>query len=100
MNNEMIGIAGVFALTLFLFLLRHFYLSIGRRDKSGYVTPAPPGANKRESNSDSGTDDAWLLWTPETDQSDSSNRLHSELAEHGKRAERQGRSPLGWTSTD
>ena len=65
MNNDVIGIGGVFAFTLFLFLLRHFYLSIGRRDdKSRYVTPAAPRANKR-SNSDSGADDAWLLWMPD-----------------------------------
>jgi hypothetical protein len=92
-NNEVIGIGGVFALTLFLFLLRHFCLSIGRRDKSGYVTPAPPRANKK-SNTEPGKDDAWLLWTPETDQSDSTNRLHGELAERGKHAESKGSSPV------
>jgi hypothetical protein len=91
MSNETIGIVGVFAFTLFLFMLRHFYLSIRRRDKSRYVAPAAPGGNKR-SNSDSGTDDGWLLWTPETDQSDSSNRLHGELAERGKHAEKKGSS--------
>ena len=93
MNNEMIGIAGVFALTLFLLLLRHFYLSIGRRDKSGHATTALPLGNK-QSNSDPRTDDAWLLWTPETDQCNSSKRLDGELAERGKRAERKGISPL------
>jgi len=62
-NNEAIGIGCVFALTFFLFLLRHLYLSIGRRDKNSHVTPAPPPANEK-SNSDSGADNAWLLWTP------------------------------------
>ena len=65
MNNEAIGIGCVFALTFFLFLLRHLYLSIGQRDRSRQVTAAspPPPANEK-SNSGSGTDDAWLLWTP------------------------------------
>ena len=63
MNNEAIGIGCVFALTFFLFLLRHLYLSIGRRDRSRQVTAAPPPANEKL-NIDSGADNAWLLWTP------------------------------------
>jgi hypothetical protein len=92
-NNESIGIGSVFVLTLFLFLLRHFYLSIGRREKSRHVSPATPRANKK-SNTDSISDYAWLLWTPETDQTDSSNRLHGELAEPGEHPERKGSSLL------
>ncbi len=94
MNNEMIGIAGVFALTLFLFLLRHFYLSIGRRDKSRHVTPAGALTNKK-SNIDSRADDAWLLWTAESDQSDSPRSVHDELAKHRAQTEKKGGSPLG-----
>jgi hypothetical protein len=62
-NNDVIGIGGVFALTGFLFLLRHFFLSIGR-EKSRRVTPASPRANT-ESNRHSAADDGWLLWTPD-----------------------------------
>ena len=63
MSNEAIGIGCVFALTFFLFLLRHLYLSIGRRDHSRQVTPAPTAPGEKSS-SDSGADNAWLLWTP------------------------------------
>ena len=66
MNNEAIGIGCVFALTFFLFLLRHLYLSIGQRDKSRHVRPAAV-ANKNLN--DESADDAWLLW-PKIDDSD------------------------------
>ena len=34
MSNEVVGIIAVFPLTLILFVLRHFYLSIGHTNKS------------------------------------------------------------------
>jgi hypothetical protein len=92
-SNEAIGIDSVFALTFFLFLLRHLYLSIGRRDKSRHITPAPPAASEKSS-SDSGADNAWLLWTPEVDQSGASSRFRGELVESGRHTERKGSSPL------
>lgn len=93
MKSEMIGIAGVFVLTFFLFALRHFILTIGRANNSGHDTRPAPSRN-HELNKESGEDDAWLLWTPEPDQSDSSNRLNDELAERRTHAERKGSSPL------
>jgi hypothetical protein len=91
-NNEVIGIGGVFVLTLFLFLLRHVYLSIGQHGKSRHITPAAPLANNK-SDRDSGADDAWLLWSAEPDQTDSTNRSHNESAEHRGRAERKESFP-------
>jgi hypothetical protein len=74
-NNESIGIGSVFVLTLFLFLLRHFYLSIGRREKSRQVTPTTLGRNQKL-NKRAAEDDAWLLWTPDPDPpTDSSKRV-------------------------
>lgn len=64
MTNEMIGIAGVFALTLFLFVLRHCFHSFGRPNRSRYVNPTTPRRD-HESNTRSADDDAWLLWSPE-----------------------------------
>jgi hypothetical protein len=73
-SNQLIGIAGVFALTFFLFVLRHFYLSIGRTNKSRHVTPtAVP--QRHESNQTAESDD-WILWTADRDpQTDSSKRV-------------------------
>ena len=85
MNNEAIGIGCVFAVTFFLFLLRHLYLSIGQRDKSRQVSPAPV-ANK--SLNDHSADDAWLLWTARTEDSDlqvydDANELRSQAKGRG-----------------
>jgi hypothetical protein len=66
MNNEMIGIIGVFALTLFLFVLRHLYLSFGRANRSGRTAPAT-FRRDHELNIGSDDDDGWLLWSPERD---------------------------------
>ena len=74
MNNQVIGIAGVFAFTLVLFLLRHFCLSLGRRKKRRYGTPtALPG--NHEMHKKAVSDDAWLLWTEDPDKQGSSNRV-------------------------
>lgn len=64
--NQVIGIAGVFALTLFLLVLRHYFLSLGRVKRGGYVNPTAPSRNfelKRKAVED----DSWLLWTPDPD---------------------------------
>jgi hypothetical protein len=45
MSNQMIGIAGVFALTLFLLLLRHCLLLLGRPNRSRHVNPTAPRGN-------------------------------------------------------
>lgn len=89
MSNEAIGIGCVFALTFFLFMLRHLYLSIGRRDKSRQVRPAAV-ANKNLN--DESADDAWLLWTPKTDDSDSS--LFDDSSELRLQAKRRGGARL------
>jgi hypothetical protein len=39
MNDQLIGITGVFVVTVSLFLLRQFILSIGRPNRNRYVTP-------------------------------------------------------------
>jgi hypothetical protein len=65
MNNQLIGIAGVFALTFILLVLRHWFLSLGRPSRRRYVAPmALPG--RHESNTKTVEDDSWLLWTPDS----------------------------------
>jgi hypothetical protein len=66
MSNQLIGIAGVFALTFFLFVIRHWFLSLGRANRSRYVNPTTPRRD-RESDITSADDNAWLLWSPERD---------------------------------
>jgi hypothetical protein len=66
MNNQMIGITGVFALTFFLFVLRHFFLSLGRANKSRYVNPTAPRGTF-ELNRKAVEDDSWLLWSPDNE---------------------------------
>ena len=62
MSNQMIGITGVFALTLFLLILRHCFLALGRVKRSGNVTLTLPRASY-EFDTKTGEDDSWLLWT-------------------------------------
>lgn len=66
MENQMIGVASVFAMTFFLFVLRHCLLSLGRPKRSGYVNPTTLRRDY-ESNIESADDHAWLLWSPELD---------------------------------
>jgi hypothetical protein len=61
MNNQMIGIAGVFAVTFFLLVLRHCFLSPGRARRSRHVNPTRPRGHD-ESNK-AVEDDSWLLWS-------------------------------------
>jgi hypothetical protein len=65
MSNQMIGIAGVLAVTFVLLTLLHFFLSLGRRRSNRYVNPEPPRENK--SNVKRLEDDSWLLWSPDND---------------------------------
>jgi hypothetical protein len=84
MKNQMIGIAGVFAFTLFLFLLRHFYLSLGRPNKRRYMIPtALPG--NHEMHKKPASDDDWLLWTKDSDQQGSSNRVDDGMTNLAKK---------------
>ena len=66
MRNELVGIVGVFAFTLILFVLRHFCLSIGRTNKSRQVNTTAARDN-HELNSLAATNDAWLLWNDDPD---------------------------------
>jgi len=66
MNNQTIGIAGVFALTIFLFVLRHFVLSLGRPKQRRHVNPMIPRKDQ-ERRTTSADDDDWLLWRPKLD---------------------------------
>jgi len=86
MNNQMIGIASVFVLTFLLFVLRHCFLSLGRRNKRRrYVTPtALPG--NHEMHKKAASDDAWLLWTKDPDkQGGSSNRVDDGMTNLAKK---------------
>jgi hypothetical protein len=83
MSNELVGIVGVFAFTLFLFVLRYFCLSIGRPRKSP--------ANATTAREDHGLiglaarNDAWLLWNDPDKQPDSRNPLGGyQKARHSK----------------
>jgi hypothetical protein len=65
-SNQLIGIAGVFALTFFLLVLRHCFLLLGRANKSRYVNPTTPRENFAL-NTKSVEDDSWLLWLPDNE---------------------------------
>ena len=85
-ENDLIGLAGVFVLTIFLLLLYHLMSSIGRHtERSNTQTKPPnnPDRHRRENfdlHKDSADDDAWLLWSPELDQAGSANRVCDGLA--------------------
>jgi hypothetical protein len=55
MGNELVGIVGVFAFTLILFLLRHFCMSFGRPDKSRQARTTSVRENQEN-----------LVWRPVT----------------------------------
>ncbi|HXI90108.1 MAG TPA: hypothetical protein VNO24_08850 [Blastocatellia bacterium] len=63
MNNQTIGIAAVFAFTFILFVLRHFFLSIGRTNKNRHVTPTT--FPQRHASNQTAESDDWILWTPD-----------------------------------
>jgi hypothetical protein len=91
MSNEIIGIVGVFAFTFFLFVLRHFYLSIGRTNKSRHVTPTtPPG--HYELSTKAVEDDSWLLWSPDNE-AGSPNRV-DEATKAAREPRDEGRTLL------
>ena len=87
----MIGIAGVFFLVLALFVLRHFILTTGQRNRKHSVNPTMPLATDKVNIN---SEPEWLLWTPEPDEADSANRARDELAERRGRAQRKGNSTL------
>jgi len=66
MNNQMIGITGVFALTFFLLLLRHCFLLLGRANRNRHVNRTT-SRETFELNTKAVEDDSWLLWSPEAD---------------------------------
>jgi hypothetical protein len=61
MNNQVIGIAGMFALTFVLFVILHCFLSLGRPNRRRYVKPM---TLHRDYESSTNEDNAWL-WSPE-----------------------------------
>ena len=62
MNNEAIGIGGVFAFTFFLFLLRYLYLSLRREDRNRYA--APTRLPEEHELSEKAVEDVWLIMPP------------------------------------
>jgi hypothetical protein len=91
MTNDMIGITGVFALVLVLFVIRYFILNVGRAKSKRLITPTTPRASV-EPKQRSDEDDAWLLWVSDSDQTDRSNQVRDELAGRRGRAKRKGSS--------
>jgi len=85
MSNQVIGIAAVFVLTLFLLGLRHILLIWGQPSKRRHLQPSSPTSVVRETRED----DSWLLWSPDGEastsgySSESSRRAH-ETGEGGK----------------
>jgi hypothetical protein len=100
LENEIIGITGVFVLTFFLILLYHLMSKIGHgRRRHGAQTKQVNGRDQdrrpeNETNKSSDRDDAWLLWDPQPDgQADQSRRSKYRLGgerEHGSKR----RAPL------
>jgi hypothetical protein len=72
MNNQMIAIASVFALTFFLLALRHLLLSVGQSHRIRYVNPALHRVSA-ESNPNDIEDDSWPFWSSDSETS-SANR--------------------------
>ena len=68
MNNQAIGIAGVFALTFFLLAVRYCLLSLGRSNRNRHFNPA---LQRRGAESNPGVveDDSWLLWSSDSETS-------------------------------
>ena len=73
-ENELIGIVGVFVLTLCLIALYHFIGKFGGHSKryDAQTKRATHLERDRQRSHDpqraSGKDDAWLLWSPEDDE--------------------------------
>lgn len=66
MNNQTIGIAGVFALTFFLLALRHCIHLLGQPNRRRHVNPTTLSGNF-EVHPKPVEDDSWLLWSPDTE---------------------------------
>lgn len=98
MNNQLIGIAGVFALTFFLFLLRHCFLSLGRPNRRRYVNPTAPSGNL-ELNSKAVEDDSWLIWQPDTEAGALNRHDEATRAHDGRHNEAQGRTSFNESQT-
>ena len=85
MNNQVIGIIGVFVLTLFLLVLRHILLIWGQPSKRRHLRQSPPERVAR----DTTEDDSWLLLSPDDKavmsaySSESTRRAH-DTGESGK----------------
>jgi len=91
MTNDIIGIAGVFALVLVLFVIRYFILNVGRGKNKRPIIATTPRASV-ESTKSAEEDDTWLLWAADAEQADSSIAARDELAERRRRAKRKGSS--------
>ena len=92
MTNDIIGIAGVLVTVLVLFMIRYIVLNVGRVKNKQLATPTTPRASI-ESKKSLDEDDAWLLWSGDSGQADSSNQVRDELAERRVHARRKGSSP-------
>ncbi|HWN98603.1 MAG TPA: hypothetical protein VNS63_04970 [Blastocatellia bacterium] len=73
LENQVIGIAGVFVLTFCLIALYHLIGKIGPRGKrynapTKQVNRRPQDRRPDHLPKSSGKDDAWLLWSPELDE--------------------------------
>jgi len=91
MTNDIIGITGVFALVLVLFVIRYFILNVGRGKNKRPIIATMPRASV-ESTKSAKEDDTWLLWAADAEQADSSAASRDELAERRRRAKRKGSS--------
>ena len=91
MTNDIIGIMGVFALALVLFVIRYFILNLGRGKNKRPITATIPRASV-ESTKSAEEDDTWLLWAADAEQANSSTAARDELAERRRRAKRKASS--------
>jgi len=61
MKNQLIGIAGVFALTFLLLALRHLLLSVARPNRDRHIRPVKP-SESFETNPGSSRSKSWTQW--------------------------------------
>jgi hypothetical protein len=79
MSNGIIGIFGVFAFTLLLFMFRSFYLSPRRPAKERSIAPVKL-RGLYDTNKRADADDNWLLWSEDLHgEAGSSDRVDDRL---------------------
>jgi hypothetical protein len=95
-ENEIIGIAGVFALTFCLIALYHLMSKFGRHSKRyrAHIKRVSERDQDRQPTRDvnkpSGKDDAWLLWSPELN--GQADNIDEGSVAHRERSNPPGRS--------